>query len=102
MFAGEKEKIPVEFCGDAVSIVCWEPAAVDKTEIIMFIPQQLNNAHTINGCIFSDGGCIRFANFVKNLGFILDKHLDMDVHVNSVVSHCYKLLTDIGKIKTID
>ena len=73
----------------------------DKTEIIMFIPQQLNNAHTINGCIFSDGGCIRFANFVKNLGFILDRHLDMDVHVNSVVSHCYKLLSDIGKIRKL-
>ena len=30
----------------------------DKTEIIMLVPQQLKNAHTINGCTFSDGGCI--------------------------------------------
>ena len=73
----------------------------DKTEIIMLIPQQLKNAQTINGCIFSDGGCIRFANFVKNLGFILDRYLNMDVQVNSVVSLCYKLLSDIGKIRNL-
>ena len=62
----------------------------DKTAIIMLVPQQLKNAHTINGCIFSDGSCIRFANFVKNLGYILDKYLHMDIHVNSIVSLCYK------------
>ena len=32
MLAGEKEKMPVEFCGDAVNIVCCEPPAVDRTE----------------------------------------------------------------------
>ena len=73
----------------------------DKTEIIMLMPQQLKDAHTINGCIFSDGSCIRFANFVKNLGFMLDKHLHMDVHVNSVVSQCYKMLSDIGKVREL-
>lgn len=73
----------------------------DKTEIIMFLPQHLRDVHTINGCIFPDGTCIRFANFVKNLGFILDRHLKMDVQVNSVVSHCFKLLSDIGKIRKL-
>ena len=73
----------------------------DKTEIIMLVPQQLKNAHTINGCTFSDGGCIRFANFVKNLGYILDKYLNMDIHINSVVSICYKYLSDIGKIRKL-
>ena len=71
----------------------------DKTEIIMFLPQQLGDAHTINGCIFSDGTCIRFANFVKTLGALLDRHLNMDIHVNYVVSHCFKYLSDIGKIR---
>ena len=71
----------------------------DKTEIIMFLPQQLSDAHTINGCIFSDGTCIRFAHFVKSLGALLDRYLNMDVHVNYVVSHCFKLLGDIGKIR---
>ena len=73
----------------------------DKTEIIMFLPQHLKDVHTINGCIFPDGTCIRFANFVKTLGFILDKHLNMDVHINSLVSHCFKLLSDIGKIRNL-
>ena len=71
----------------------------DKTEIIMLMPQQLKDVHTINGCIFSDGNCIRFANFVKNLGFTLDRYLNMDVHVNLIVSHCYKMLSDISKIR---
>lgn len=73
----------------------------DKTEIIMFIPQRLKDAHTINGCIFTDGSCIRFSNFVRNLGVLLDRHLNMDVHINSVVSVCYKQLSDIGKIRKL-
>ena len=71
----------------------------DKTEIIFLIPPNLRDVHTINGCIFPDGTCIRFSNFVKNLGVILDKHLNMDIYVNSVVSLCYKFLSDIGKIR---
>ena len=73
----------------------------DKTEIIMLMPQQLKDAHTINGCFFSDGNCVRFANFVKSLGFFLDKHLNMEVQVDSVVSHCFKMLSDIGKIRNL-
>ena len=71
----------------------------DKTEIIMFLPQHLKDVHTINGCIFPDGNCIRFASFVRCLGYTLDRHLNMDVQVNSLVSHCFKLLSDIGKIR---
>ena len=37
----------------------------------------------------------------KNLGFILDKHLTMDVQVNNVVSLCFKYLSDIGKIRNL-
>lgn len=73
----------------------------DKTEIIMFLPQSLKNVNTIKGSIFSNGTCIRFSDVVRNLGFTLDKHLNMDNHVNTVVSHCYKLLSDIGKIKNL-
>ena len=73
----------------------------DKTEIIMLLPQQLKDVHTINGCIFSDGTCKRFSNFVRNLGFILDRHLTMDAHVNNVVSVCFKYLSDIGKIRNL-
>lgn len=73
----------------------------DKTEIIMLLPPNLNDVNTIKGCIFSDGMCIRFSDVVKNLGFMLDKHLSMAPQVNSVVSHCYKLLSDIGKVRNL-
>ena len=73
----------------------------DKTEIVLFVPRDLKDVPTINGCIFHEGNCIRFVNAAKNLGFILDKHLDCNTHVNSVVSLCYKLLSDVGKIRNL-
>jgi len=32
ILAGENENIPADCCGDAVKIVCCEPAAVDSTK----------------------------------------------------------------------
>ena len=43
--------------------------------------------------------CIRFSDNVKNVGVYIDMNLNMDKHVNTVVSHCYKILKDIGRIK---
>ena len=71
----------------------------DKTEIMLLLPKSLKDSITINGCIFNDDNCIRFTNFAKLLGFILDKHLTCNIHVNSVVSMCYKLISDVGKIR---
>ena len=68
----------------------------DKTEIIFFIPQKLKNEKTINGC-FLDHSCIRFSDVVKNLGFKLDRFLTMEPHVDAIVSHCYKLISDVGQ-----
>ena len=68
----------------------------DKTEIILFIPQNLKNEKTINGCFF-DQSCIRFSNVVRNLGFKLDRFLTMNPHVDAIVSHCYKLISDVGQ-----
>ena len=68
----------------------------DKTEIICFLPNNTNKNHIINGTFF-DGNCIRFSETVKNLGFTLDKFLNMDNHVSGVVSHCYKLLGDVAR-----
>ena len=48
-----------------------------------------------------DGQCIRYSKVVKNVGVHLDEQLNLDVHVNEVVSHCYKLLKDIGKIRNV-
>ena len=68
----------------------------DKTENILFVPSNMKNVPTINGS-FIDGTCIRFSNTVTNLGFTLDKFLNMENQVNGVVSLCYKMLNDVGR-----
>ena len=70
----------------------------DKTEILLFFPPSLSKEVLIQGILFEDQ-CIRFSEFVKNVGVYLDKNLSLDKHVNQIVSHCYKILKDIGSIK---
>ena len=70
----------------------------DKTELLLLRPSSLNSEVIINGVFFGDQ-CIRFSKKVKNVGVILDQNLTMDQHVNAIVSHCYKTLKDIGRIK---
>ena len=70
----------------------------DKTELLLLRPASLNKEVLINGIIF-DGECIRFSKEVKNVGVWIDQNLTMGKHVNSVVSHSYKILKDIGRIK---
>ena len=85
------------------SIIDWSNAHFmkinpDKTEIMLLRPASLNKEVIINGIIF-EGDCIRFSNEVKNVGVWIDKNLIMDKHINFIVSHCYKILKDIGRIK---
>ena len=70
----------------------------DKTELLLLRPHSLNKEVLING-VFIDGQCIRFSKQVKNVGVVLDENLTLDSHVNSVVSHSYKILKDIGRVK---
>ena len=70
----------------------------DKTEIMLFRPPSLNKEVIING-VFIEGQCIRFSDEVKNVGVWLDKNLTMNKHVNNIVSHCYKILRDIRRIR---
>ena len=49
--------------------------------------------------VFIEEQCIRFSEQVKNVGVTLDKNLNMNKHVSNIVSHCYKILKDIGSIK---
>ena len=72
----------------------------DKTEIIVFLPNSLKDENTINGT-FLDGDCIRFSHVVKNLGYNLDRHLSMESQVNSIVSHCFKLIGDVARIRDL-
>ena len=71
----------------------------DKTEILLLHPTCLNHEIVIKGVLI-DEQCIRFSNIVKNVGVWIDENLNMNKHINSVVSHCHKILRDIGKIKT--
>ena len=70
----------------------------DKTEILLLCPESLNREVIIKGVIF-ENQCIRFSYEVKNVGVWIDRNLKMDKHVNQTVSHCYKILKDIGRIK---
>ena len=47
--------------------------------------------------LFFENDCVRFSNSIKNLGFIIDKQLKMDLQVNAIVSHCYKLFGDVRR-----
>ena len=66
----------------------------DKTELLLLYPPSLNREVVIKGIIF-DGQCIRFSEYVKNVGVWIDKNLNLDKHTNNIVSHCYKIITDI-------
>ena len=72
----------------------------DKTEIILFYPKALEDRVKIRGT-FVGNDCIRYSREVKNVGVWLDSNLKMDKHINSVVSHCYKLLKNIGRIRNV-
>ena len=70
----------------------------DKTEFLLLRPSCLNNEIVINGVLIDDQ-CIRFSKQVKNVGVWLDQNLDLNKHINTVVSHCHKILRDIGRVK---
>ena len=73
----------------------------DKTEILLLYPKSMENDVIIRGSIIKDQQCIRFSDVVKNVGVWVDKHLDMSDHVNKIVSHSYKILKDIGRIRSV-
>lgn len=84
-----------------MEIVSWMKANYlkvnpDKTEIMLFHP---HNVNTVSG-LFLENKCIRFSKIVKNVGVKLDQHLTLKSHINHVVSHSYKLLKDIGRVRT--
>ena len=70
----------------------------DKTEIELFYPPSLNKEVLIRG-LFFEGQCIRFSEFVKNVVVWVYKNLNLDMHINNIASHCFKILKDIGSVK---
>ena len=72
----------------------------DKTEIILFYPKSLEDRVIIRGTLVGKD-CIRYSREVKNVGVWLDSNLRMEKQVNAIVSHCYKLLKNIGRIRNV-
>ena len=73
----------------------------DKTELLLLYPKSLENKVIIKGTMINEKQCIRFSDVVKNVGVWLDKHLELTNHTNKIVSHCYKILKDIGRIRSV-
>ena len=72
----------------------------EKTEILLLYPEELEEKIIIKGTIVGNQ-CIRFSKTVKNVGVWLDEKMKLEVHVNKIVSHCFKLLKDIGRIRNV-
>ena len=72
----------------------------DKTEIVLFHPKSLHGRVVIKGT-FIENQCIRFSTEVKNVGVWLDEQLNLKKHINKIVSHCFKLLKDIGRVRNV-
>ena len=72
----------------------------DKTEIVLFHPKSQQNDVIIRGTML-EGKCIRFSKETKNVGVWLDENLTLESHTNRTVSHCYKLLRDIGRVRNM-
>ena len=70
----------------------------NKTEIIVLGCKSITDKLNINGTILNDGSVVRCSDYVKNLGVILDKHLQFDKHINKITSHCYHLLRKLSSI----
>ena len=72
----------------------------DKTELVLFHPESQRDNVIIRGTTIG-GQCIRFSKKTKNVGVWLDENLNFDTHINHTVSHCYKLLKDIGSLRNV-
>ena len=70
----------------------------DKTEILLCGSiQKLNNVNI--DCIEIDDDSIDISNSVRNLGFFLDKNLNMNVHVTNLRKSCYNEIRKISHIR---
>ena len=79
---------------DCIEQITKKLMITDKAEMILF------HQIIIGGTIVGDD-YIRYSKEVKIVGVWLDQHMTMNKHVNSLVSHCYHLFKNIGRICSI-
>ena len=68
----------------------------DKTEVIVFTPKRIK---VENLTVQVGNAVIKPTSHVRNLGALLDSHLDMEQHVNSISRSCYMQIRQIGQIR---
>ena len=73
----------------------------EKTELLLFYPKAMESKVIIRGTMINDKECVRFSDVVKNVGVWLDKNLELNCHINKIVSHSFKILKDIGRIRSV-
>ena len=72
----------------------------DKTEMILFHPKSMKHQVIIGGTIVGDE-CIRYSKEVKNVGVLLDQHLDMNKHINNTVSLSWVNCTKLVRVPSV-
>ena len=70
----------------------------DKTEIILFHPKSMSDLVVIRGTIVGNE-CIRYSREVKNVEVWLDENLNLDKHINNIMSQCFQFLKNIGRVR---
>ena len=69
-----------------------------KTKILVICPPSMRNNIKIQGT-FINGSCIRFDEWAKNLGVVLDNELSFKEHIGKIVSSCFVVIRKLSKIR---
>ena len=60
----------------------------NKTELVLVTSKTIKHLHSLPTSITIDNSKISFKQSVKNLGFTLDCHLNMNAHVSNIARTC--------------
>ena len=71
----------------------------DKTKVIIFGSPRFQKKLDLIGFFTRDNVCLKFSDSIKHLGVYLDKSLNLQIHINKLVSSCYSILRHISSIR---
>ena len=71
----------------------------NKTELMLVISKRTMHLHHLPTSINISNAHTPFKQSVKNVGFILDCHLTMNVHVSNIARTCYFELSRLASIQ---
>ena len=71
----------------------------NKTELILVSSKRTKHLHSLPTSITKGNAQITFKKSVKNLGFTLDCHLNMNAHVSNIARTCYFKLRRLASIR---